>query len=87
MYFTSGFSVKELPHSILEHEICGHRVLPLVERIGNVSIAKESLLPSLEERNCVWKKPKAVIGREHRDAQHVPHRDKHEEIFHVHSKS
>src|SRR2546428_11503344 len=55
-----------------------------VERVRDSPISQERLFPRLQVRDRVRKEPQTVVRREHRNSQHVPHRDEHEEVLHVH---
>src|SRR3989449_3806908 len=55
-----------------------------VQRVGYVPVPKQRLFPRLQVRDRIRKEPQAVVRRKHRNSQHVPHRDEHEEVLHVH---
>src|SRR5437870_7179033 len=58
----------------------------LVQRVGNVPIPEQCLLPRLQRRDRVGEKSETVVGRQYWYAEHVTHGDKHEQVLHVHSQ-
>src|SRR5213593_3332519 len=58
----------------------------LVQRVGNVPIPEQCLLPCLQRRDRVGEKPETVVGRQYGYSKHVTHCDKHEQVLHVHSQ-
>src|SRR6059058_3149606 len=57
---------------------------PLVQGVGNVTIPKQGLLPSLQRRNRVRQESETVVWRQHGYSQHVPHSYQHEKVLHMH---